>query len=253
MRTWISRSIFAIATLSFNQVSAQAVRTGERSGNEVVDAVCSECHAAGAKGAPRIGERADWSKRLSQGIDSLARVAIRGHDGMPARGGKAELTDNEIRNAIIYMFNPVPAAKPGTAGPAATPAAKPGGNVRVVHGTEIYLGLLPAEVLRSFPKTSAERSMHGGIPSGSGYYHVNVSVLDSTKAPVPGASVEVKVDERGGFSSETKTLEPITFNNVPSYGGYVRLKGKTQYQLTVKVKTPASPQPLEARFDHQLY
>ena len=253
MRTWINGSIFVIAMLSFNQLGAQVARTGERSGHEVVDAVCAKCHATGVKGAPRIGQSADWSKRLSHGIDSLALVAIRGHDGMPARGGKAELTDNEIRNAIIYMFNPVP-AKVGTAGPAtAAPAVKPGGNVKVVHGTEIYLGLLPAEVLRSYPKASVERSMHGGVPSGSGYYHVNVSVLDSAKAPVPGASVEVKVDERGGFSSETKTLEPITFNNVPSYGGYVRLKSKTPYQLTVKVKTPTSPQPIEARFDQQLY
>jgi hypothetical protein len=172
---------------------------------------------------------------------------------MPARGGKAELTDNEIRNAIIYMFNPVPVAKPSAGAPATAPAAKPGTNVKVIQGTEIYLGLLPAEALRSYPKASVERSMHGGVPTGSGYYHVNVSILDSKKAPVQGATVEIKAEERGGFSSETKTLEAITFNNVPSYGGYLKLRAKTQYQLTVKVRTPTSPQPIEARFDKQLY
>ena len=32
---------------------------------------------------------------------------------MPARGGKAELTDNEVRSAIIYMFNPPTAPRAG--------------------------------------------------------------------------------------------------------------------------------------------
>jgi hypothetical protein len=172
---------------------------------------------------------------------------------MPARGGKAELTDNEVRSAIIYMFNPPTAPKEGAAAAAAAEPAKPAGNVKTVGGTEIYLGVLPAEVLRSFPKDSVERSMHGGVPSGSGHYHVNVSVLDAaTKAPISGAKVEIKIDERG-LSSETKALLPMTTGSVPSYGNYVKLKGKTQYAFTVKIQKPDSPQPVEARFEHRLY
>ena len=38
-----------------------------------------------------------------RGIDSVVNQAIRGHGGMPARGGKAELNDNEVRNSIIYI------------------------------------------------------------------------------------------------------------------------------------------------------
>lgn len=82
---------------------------GERSGQAVVKEQCSQCHEAGKGGAPKIGDRAAWIPRLNQGLDGTIRSAINGHGGMPARGGKANLTDSEIRSAVIYMFNP-PAA-----------------------------------------------------------------------------------------------------------------------------------------------
>lgn len=249
--------LLSVAVTAQYEASAQtSQRRGERSGKEVAEAVCAACHATGVKGAPRIGERADWSARLSHGLDNAVGVAIRGHGGMPARGGKADLTDNEVRNAIVYMFNPSAPPTEGAAGAAtsaATPPAKPAGNVKAVGGTEIHLGLLPAEILRSYPKDSTERAMHGGVPSGAGHYHVNVSLVDvASKTSIPGANVEIKIDERG-MSSETKTLQPMTINNAASYGNYIKLKRKTRYEFTVKVQKPDSAQPIEVRFEHQVY
>ena len=85
---------------------------GERSGKQVVTEQCSRCHETGKGGAPKIGDRAAWIPRLNHGLDTTVRSAINGHGGMPPRGGKANLTDNEIRNAIIYMFNPASANEP---------------------------------------------------------------------------------------------------------------------------------------------
>jgi cytochrome c5 len=76
----------------------------DRTGKEIVDAVCGECHGTGINGAPKIGDHAAWIPRVKHGLDPLVLSAIRGHGGMPARGGVADLTDNEVRNAIIYMF-----------------------------------------------------------------------------------------------------------------------------------------------------
>jgi cytochrome c5 len=56
-------------------------------------------------GAPKIGDKADWIPRLKPGLDVVVRSAINGHGGMPPRGGMADLTDSEISNAIIFMFN----------------------------------------------------------------------------------------------------------------------------------------------------
>ena len=88
----------AVAVIAHCEASAQTgPRRDDRSGKEVVEAVCAECHAMGVKGAPRIGERADWSARLSHGLSNAVNAAIRGHGGMPARGGKADLTDSQKR------------------------------------------------------------------------------------------------------------------------------------------------------------
>ena len=90
-------------------VDKKSPRT-ERGGDEVVKAQCSKCHQDGKGGAPRIGDKDAWIPRLKDGLDNAVRSAINGHGGMPARGGQANLTDAEIRSAVIYMYQ-APAAK----------------------------------------------------------------------------------------------------------------------------------------------
>jgi len=75
----------------------------ERSGEKIVKMQCIKCHGSGVGGAPKLGDREAWTARVKPGIDVLVRSAINGHGGMPARGGMANLTDPEIRNAVIYM------------------------------------------------------------------------------------------------------------------------------------------------------
>jgi len=223
----------------------------ERNGEQVVQAQCVKCHKTGEGGAPKIGDRAAWIPRLKQGLDAVVRSAIRGHGGMPARGGMANLTDSEMREAVSYMFNQ------GTApakGPAAAPVAVADPNHKVIQGTEIYLGIVSAESIREqHQKGDPESSMHGGIPTRKGYYHVNISLLDSkTKAPISDAQVEVRVADpvMGG---ETKKLDLMAFNNAISYGNYFRMQGKDPYTITVKIRRPGTSRVIEAKFDYKHY
>lgn len=84
---------------------SRTARAPERSGEQIVQMQCSKCHQDGVGGAPKIGDRSAWIPRLKPGLDVVVRSAINGHGGMPARGGMADLTDAELRSAIIYMFN----------------------------------------------------------------------------------------------------------------------------------------------------
>ncbi len=78
---------------------------GPRTGEMVVQAKCIECHGVGKFGAPKIGDQQAWIGRVSLGLDKVVGTAIHGHGAMPPRGGMADLTDQEIRSAVIYMFN----------------------------------------------------------------------------------------------------------------------------------------------------
>jgi cytochrome c5 len=135
-------------------VTAPVTVTGakERTGEQVVAAVCSKCHQAGVNGAPKIGDRAAWRERAKRGYKAVLQSALRGHAGMPARGGMAELSDVEIGRAVEYMMNagaeqPIaaatPAAAPAAPAASAPPPAKPDGKkvfestCMVCHGTGV--------------------------------------------------------------------------------------------------------------------
>ena len=97
--------VLAIALpLVFQGAWAQG-KSGERSGAEIYNQQCSKCHAKGVNGAPKFGDRTAWNPRLKQGLDSTVSSAIRGHGKMPSRGGMSDLTDAELRSAVVYMMN----------------------------------------------------------------------------------------------------------------------------------------------------
>ncbi len=97
----------------------------EKTGKEVVDAICGACHGAGLLNAPKIGDKATWGKLISQGIPRLTQSAIKGIRNMPPRGGSPDLSDIEIARSIAYMANQSGAnIKEPEAKPSAAPAKK---------------------------------------------------------------------------------------------------------------------------------
>ena len=106
--TEIERAITYMVNQSGAHWTEPVSRTSKaaaRTGKEIVETQCVKCHGTGVNGAPKIGDRAAWTPRVKQGLDVVVRSAIHGHGAMPPRGGMADLTDAEIRSAIVYMFN----------------------------------------------------------------------------------------------------------------------------------------------------
>ena len=80
---------------------------------DIAKASCFTCHQTGLMGAPRVGNRSDWEKRLEQGFDTLVSHAQEGFNSMPARGGNPELSDTEVENAILLMLEQSELTVPG--------------------------------------------------------------------------------------------------------------------------------------------
>ena len=74
------------------------------SGAEIVTKVCGVCHASGVLNAPKIGDKAEWSKRKAAGMSALLASSLKGKNQMPARGGDASLSDDEVKAAVQEML-----------------------------------------------------------------------------------------------------------------------------------------------------
>ncbi len=234
---WLASAVF----LGPQAVLAQAP---DRSGKDVVDERSAPRAMPAAEGCAEDRRPRRLGPAAEAGHGRAGASAIRGHDGMPPRGDRADLTDGEIKAAINYMFNPASAA-PAKAAPAK--AAATDRNHKLVAGTDIYLGVIPAETMRARQAGSDSKALPP-VPSGKGYFHVSVELRDhASKAEVKDAKVEARVANL--MTGETKKLEPVAGTAAGTYGNYFQMPGKDPYTVTVKVLKPGAAAPLEAKFD----
>lgn len=79
---------------------------GRADAQQIYNNVCAACHMAGVAGAPKL-EAAAWTDRAAQGIDTLVEHAINGIGIMPAKGGRADLSDEQVRVTVEWMLSQV--------------------------------------------------------------------------------------------------------------------------------------------------
>jgi len=78
-------------------------------GKTTFDTKCMACHATGVTGAPKLSEKERWTKIAAQGLDVIVGHATKGFKGtkgtMPPKGGFADLSDDDMKNAVKYMLH----------------------------------------------------------------------------------------------------------------------------------------------------
>ena len=94
----------APATTAVAAAQAPAASAG-KSGEEIYNTKCAACHGAGIAGAPKVGDAAQWEKRIAQGNDTLHEHALKGFNAMPAKGMCMDCSDDEIKATVDYMVN----------------------------------------------------------------------------------------------------------------------------------------------------
>jgi len=74
-------------------------------GQQVYENVCRFCHLGNIPTAPKLGDTEAWAPRLAQGWEVLTGHVLNGYKGMPAKGGRTDLADEQILNALGYMLS----------------------------------------------------------------------------------------------------------------------------------------------------
>jgi len=81
----------------------------QASGQQTYQQACFACHNTGVAGSPKIGDKAAWAPRIAQGMATLQEHALKGYKGktgfMPAKGGRADLSDDAVKAAVQYMVD----------------------------------------------------------------------------------------------------------------------------------------------------
>ena len=193
------------------------IPVGERQGDQIFNKICIQCHAADSivPKAPKFENKGDWAPRIAQGFDTLFQHALNGFNAMPAKGGAADLTDQELKRVITYMANkaggtfpdpdaaaPVDAAASGEA--ASAPAAE---------------GAAPAEAPKADDKGAAAPAAGGA--DGKKVYEANCQACHG--GAVPGVPhVGKKEDWAPRIKQGKDTLHKHAlegFNAMPAKGG----------------------------------
>ncbi|GEM_PF-1709319 len=75
-------------------------------GKQVYNNTCIACHLKGMSSvAPKVGNESDWTARIAQGMDTLLSHSFNGFNEMPPKGGNADLSDEEVKNAVAFMVS----------------------------------------------------------------------------------------------------------------------------------------------------
>ncbi|WP_082890219.1 c-type cytochrome [Halotalea alkalilenta] len=97
---------FALAAL-LGLILAFHLQAAQPDGEAIFDANCAGCHESGR--GPQRGDIERLARLYDQGVETLYANALNGTGGMPARGGNAALSDDEVFAAVDYLFRPITA------------------------------------------------------------------------------------------------------------------------------------------------
>ena len=195
------------------------IPVGERQGDQIFNKICIQCHAADSivPKAPKFENKGDWAPRIAQGFDTLFQHALNGFNAMPAKGGAADLTDQELKRVITYMANKAGGTFPDP--DAAAPAdAAASGEAASAPAAE---GAAPADAPKADAAKAEDKGAAAGGADGKKVYEASCQACHG--GAVPGVPhVGKKEDWAPRIKQGKDTLHKHAlegFNAMPAKGG----------------------------------
>lgn len=123
-------------------------------------------------------------------------------------------------------------------------------HTKTASGLTVYLGMVPAQIVRGHPGRHPEAQAHGGTPRGEHVYHLIIAVFDAASgARVEDAKVSARVSSLG-LSGPHRDLEPMKIAGTVTYGNYFNLPGRGRYRIDVAVERPQGTVAFDFAYDH---
>jgi len=123
-------------------------------------------------------------------------------------------------------------------------------NVRVVDGIAIYIGIMPAALIRGHSNNSIEQAMHNGKPSSQKSVHLVVSLFnDKTGARIENAKISGSIMELG-IKAQKKELEIMYIADTFSYGNFFTMPSNNFYHIKLLIRLRNGTE-IKTQFTHK--
>ena len=97
--------------IDFSTLPKSVISNGEK----IYMRACFACHNTGREGATLLTETRKWNRTAKKGIEILYQNVLQGYTGMggvmPPKGNCWDCTEDDIRQAILYIYHQVKLAK----------------------------------------------------------------------------------------------------------------------------------------------
>ena len=195
------------------------IPVGERQGDQIFNKICIQCHAADSivPNAPKFENKGDWAPRIAQGFDTLFQHALNGFNAMPAKGGAADLTDQELKRVITYMANKAGGTFPDPDAVAPADAAA-SGEAASAPAAE---GVAPADAPKADAAKAEDKGAAAGGADGKKVYEASCQACHGGAVPgVPHVGKKEDWAPRIKQGKDTLHKHAIEgFNAMPAKGG----------------------------------
>lgn len=117
---------------------------------------------------------------------------------------------------------------------------------QIVDGVAVYIGMIPAELVRGHPPAHPESTMHGGVRAGEN--HLTVAVFDDkTGRRIADAQVTAHITDYRSPDME-KRLDSMIIGGSVTYGNYFYMPGAGPYRIELRIHLPDRPGELRTTF-----
>ena len=94
-----------IAVIAGSLIALGTTLQVQAGGAEIYNTKCMGCHASGAAGAPKLGDKQAWAPRIATGMDAMVASVINGKNAMPPKGACMDCSDKDLAAAVEHMVS----------------------------------------------------------------------------------------------------------------------------------------------------